>query len=176
MLLILFLLLPSILKHSFPLCSHYHPLNSFLLFDNTKRWGERVFPTQKDQPYPTSFHSSTTSLSSATFLSFATVLGQWISTDHRGVRGAFDEESCRMFLHEIGDDIVPRYPFAYGIQEIYEVLLGEYGRSQIADAISVFHELLEDESYEGNIWRSWRHAWRHRNVRTQLRSGKGSWH
>jgi hypothetical protein len=85
-----------------------------------------------------------------------------------GVRGAFDEETCRMHLHEIGGDIVPRYPFAFGIQGIYAILLREYGRSQIADAISVLHELLEDESYEGNIWRSWRHGWRHRNVSTQL--------
>lgn len=85
------------------------------------------------------------------------------------VRGAFDEETCRMRLHEIGDEVVPRFPFAYGIQGIYETLLGEYGTSQIADAISVFHELLEDESYEGNIWRSWRHEWRHRNVSIDLR-------
>lgn len=81
-----------------------------------------------------------------------------------GVHGAFDEESCRMHLHELGDEIVPSYPFAYGIQQIYAILLDEYGTSQIADAISVLHELLEDESCEGNIWRSWRHDWRHRNV------------
>jgi hypothetical protein len=43
-----------------------------------------------------------------------------------------------------------------------------YGRSQIADAISVFHELLEDESYEGYVWRRWRHDWRHRNVSREL--------
>ena len=86
-----------------------------------------------------------------------------------GVRGSFDEETCRLRLHEIGGEIVPSYPFAYGIQEIYRILLGEYGRSQIADAISVLYELLQDESYEGNIWRSWRHAWRHRNVSVQLR-------
>jgi hypothetical protein len=85
-----------------------------------------------------------------------------------GVRGAFDEETCRLHLHEIGDEIVPRFPFTYGIQEIYGILLSEYGLSQTADAISVLHELLEDESYEGNIWRSWRHAWRHRNVSAGL--------
>jgi hypothetical protein len=84
-----------------------------------------------------------------------------------GVRGAFDEETCRMRLHEIGDDMVHRYPPLYGIQKIYGILLSEYGRSQIADATSVFHELLEDESYEGHIWRSWRHAWNHRNVSAQ---------
>lgn len=84
-----------------------------------------------------------------------------------GVRGAFDEETCRMRLHEIGDDMVHRYPPLYGIQKIYGILLSEYGRSQIADAISVFHDLLEDESYEGHIWRSWRHAWNHRNVSAQ---------
>jgi hypothetical protein len=84
-----------------------------------------------------------------------------------GVRGVFDEETCRMRLHEIGSEIVPSYPFAYGIQEIYGILLHEYGLSQIADVMSLLHDLLEDESYEGFIWRSWRHGWRHRNVSLQ---------
>lgn len=93
-----------------------------------------------------------------------------------GVRDAFDEETCRMRLHEIGDQIVPRYPFNAGMQEIYAILLGEYGKVNVADAISVLHELLEDESYEGNIWRSWRHGWRHRNVsmRLSLRRGRNA--
>lgn len=73
-----------------------------------------------------------------------------------------------MRLDRLGIEHVPRYPFEYGLQQIYAILLGEYGRSQIADVISVLHELLEDESIEGYIWRSWRHEWRHRNVSIQL--------
>ncbi len=73
-----------------------------------------------------------------------------------------------MRLDGLGKEHVPRYPFAFGIQQIYAILLGEYGRSQIADVISVLHELLEDESIEGYIWRSWRHEWHHRNVSIQL--------
>jgi hypothetical protein len=69
-----------------------------------------------------------------------------------------------MHLQEIGSEIVPRYPFAHGIQKIYEILLDSYGTGQIADTTSLLHELLVDESYEGDIWRSWRHGWRHRNV------------
>ena len=84
--------------------------------------------------------------------------------------GTFDEESCRFFLREVGERIVPFYPFFVGIEEVYAVLVERYDRSRIADALSVLHELLEDDDNasgigdDGDIWRSWRHCWRHRNV------------
>ena len=88
------------------------------------------------------------------------------------VLGTFDEETCRYFLQQVGEDVVPCYPFSYGIEKVHAILLGEYGKSQVADAISVLHELLEDDRHasgigdEGDIWRSWRYHWRHRNVST----------
>lgn len=84
--------------------------------------------------------------------------------------GAFDEETCRFFLQELGECIVPYFPFFYGIEQVYKCLLDRYGADHIADAMSVLHELLEDESLavgigdEGDPWRSWRYDWRHRNV------------
>lgn len=84
--------------------------------------------------------------------------------------GTFDEESCRFFLREVGERLVPFYPFSVGINEVYSLLLERYGRTQIADALSVLQELLEEESNatgagdDGDIWRSWRYSWRHRNV------------
>jgi hypothetical protein len=85
--------------------------------------------------------------------------------------GVFDEETCRYFLREIGAQIVPFYPFSFGIDEVYTLLLERYGEDWVADALSVLHELMEADDNagglgdDGDIWRSWRHSWRHRNVR-----------
>jgi len=82
----------------------------------------------------------------------------------------FDEETCRYFLREIGEQIVPFYPFSFGIDEVYTLLLERYGENWVADALSVLHELMEAADNasglgdDGDIWRSWRHSWRHRNV------------
>jgi len=82
----------------------------------------------------------------------------------------FDEESCRFFLREIGEKIVPLYPFTIGIEEVYSLILEQYGYASLPDATSVLQELLEDDGSasglgdDGDIWRSWRHSWRHRNV------------
>lgn len=84
--------------------------------------------------------------------------------------GTFDEETCRYFLREIGEQTVPFYPFSFGIDEVYTLLLEHYGGDWVADALSVLHELMEAEDNasglgdDGDIWRSWRHSWRHRNV------------
>ena len=84
--------------------------------------------------------------------------------------GAFDEETCRFLLRELGESIVPYYPFFYGIEQVYKCLLARYGENHVADAMSVLHELLEDDFVgigfgdEGDPWRSWRYDWRHRNV------------
>jgi len=56
------------------------------------------------------------------------------------------------------------------MEEVFAQILAEYGLIGAADAISVLQELLEDESTaagagdDGDIWRSWRYNWRHRNV------------
>ena len=85
------------------------------------------------------------------------------------VRGAFDEETCCYLLHQLGHDVVHRCPFEHGVLEINRALVEEHSPSQveIAEALSVLHEPFEDEGPEGDFWRSWRHAWRHRNVRGQ---------
>ena len=83
---------------------------------------------------------------------------------------AFDEETCRYFLREVGEQTVPFYPFSFGIDEVYTLLLERYGEDWIADALSVLHELMEAKDNasglgdDGDIWRSWRHSWRNRNV------------
>lgn len=84
--------------------------------------------------------------------------------------GTFDEESCRYFLRELGQRMVQFYPFSVGIEEVYSQIIDEYGLEGTPDALSVLQELLEDDSAaagsgdDGDIWRSWRHSWRHRNV------------
>lgn len=89
---------------------------------------------------------------------------------HRRALGVFDEESCRYFLRHVGADIVPCYPFSFGMEEVYTRILETYGRRAACDAISVLQELLEDETSaggfgdDGDVYRSWRHGWRHRNV------------
>lgn len=83
----------------------------------------------------------------------------------------FDEEDCRDFLAlEIGVEIPPFLPYKAGIDHVYQRLLSRYGPANVADALSVLIELLEDDDSatgqgdDGDVWRSWRHDWRHRNV------------
>lgn len=89
---------------------------------------------------------------------------------HRRALGAFDEEACRFFLGEVGRLVVPRLPFSFGMEEVYTRILDTYGRKAACDAISVLEELLEDETSagghgdDGDVFRPWRHGWRHRNV------------
>ncbi|KAK4935742.1 hypothetical protein LTR10_023242 [Elasticomyces elasticus] len=83
--------------------------------------------------------------------------------------GCFDEDSCRYFLREVGIRVVPFYPFSFGMEEVYSLILERYGYDGIPDATSVLQDLLESEGDasglgdDGDIWRSWRHSWRHRN-------------
>ncbi|RMZ90592.1 hypothetical protein DV736_g2186, partial [Chaetothyriales sp. CBS 134916] len=83
--------------------------------------------------------------------------------------GTFDEESCRYFLREVGERVVPAYPFGYGMEEVYSLILEKYGYAGIRDALSLLQELLEDDDVaagvgdDGDIWRSWRHQWARRN-------------
>lgn len=84
--------------------------------------------------------------------------------------GCFDEESCRFFLRELGEKIVQTLPFSLGMLEVYNQLFEQYGFAGLPDVRSVLEELLEDEGSaaghgdDGDIWRSWRDDWRHRNV------------
>lgn len=93
--------------------------------------------------------------------------------------GCFDEESCRYFLREVGTRVVPFYPFSFGMEEVYSLILEKYGYAGIPDATSVLQDLLENEEDaggfgdDGDIWRSWRHSWRHRNVRRSHPQGFG---
>ncbi|OQU97456.1 hypothetical protein CLAIMM_03384 [Cladophialophora immunda] len=83
--------------------------------------------------------------------------------------GCFDEEECRFFLREVGERVVPVYPFSFGMEEVYSLILERYGYAGLPDVTSVLQDLLEDERTaaglgdDGDVWRSWRHSWRHRN-------------
>ncbi|EXJ56058.1 hypothetical protein A1O7_08989 [Cladophialophora yegresii CBS 114405] len=83
--------------------------------------------------------------------------------------GCFDEEECRFFLREVGERVVPVYPFSFGMEEVYSLILERYGYSGLPDATSVLQDLLESDGTagglgdDGDVWRSWRHSWRHRN-------------
>lgn len=141
--------LPSIVKVLPVIHSHHLSLTSNILLDNAS---------------PLQVLSWTDKLILCFTYHFGTMYRQPSLRLRPEVRGTFDEERCRMRLQDIGAEIVPRFLYADGMQEIYAILLGEYGRSQIADVISLLHELLEDDSIEGHVWRSWRYGWRHRNV------------
>lgn len=84
--------------------------------------------------------------------------------------GAFDEETCRYFLREVGERVVPAYPFNYGMEEVYSLILEQYGFEGVPDVTSVLQELLESDDTadgfgdDGDCWRSWRFYWKHRNV------------
>jgi hypothetical protein len=88
--------------------------------------------------------------------------------------GCFDEEECRFFLREVGARVVPNYPFSYGMEEVHSLIVEEYGQDGVPDVTSLLHELLEEDNTssgigdDGDIWRSWRYHWRHRNVRPSL--------
>lgn len=84
--------------------------------------------------------------------------------------GSFDEDSARFFLREVGRRVVPCYPFALGMEEVYCLILENFGFDGIPDITSVLQELLEEDGSsdgagdDGDIWRSWRYSWKHRNV------------
>lgn len=60
------------------------------------------------------------------------------------------------------------------MDEVYGSIVDRYGAEGSPDVLSVLQELLEDDETanglgdDGDIWRSWRHSWRHRNVRQIL--------
>jgi hypothetical protein len=56
------------------------------------------------------------------------------------------------------------------MEEVYSLILERYGYAGLPDATSVLQDLLESDGTagglgdDGDVWRSWRHSWRHRNV------------
>jgi hypothetical protein len=82
----------------------------------------------------------------------------------------FDEEQCRFFLREVGCRVAAVYPFRFGIEEAYGIILDKYKRTEVSDVMSVLEDLLENDATssglgdDGDIWRSWRFDWKHRIV------------
>jgi hypothetical protein len=85
-------------------------------------------------------------------------------------RGYFDEEQCRSFVRDLGEQIVGQTEWNEGMQEVYYRLLKEYSFLGISDALSVLQDLLEGDNNasgfgdDSDIWRPWRYNWKHRNV------------
>jgi hypothetical protein len=82
----------------------------------------------------------------------------------------FDEEACRDFLYEIGLEIPAMYDYEVGMDEVYTRMVARFGPQKIADCMGLLNDFLKDDSSatghgdESDIWRSWRHAHRHRGV------------
>lgn len=89
----------------------------------------------------------------------------------------FDEDECRDWLSEMGNVVVASYSFIMGMEEVYSCMYNRYGPEGTGDAISLFHEILEETDIAGaglgldtDIWRSWKNAFRTRNVSRILSS------
>jgi hypothetical protein len=83
----------------------------------------------------------------------------------------FDEEDCRQWLNEVGDTVLNRYYFPMGMEEAYSCIVYRYGLDNSSDAISLLHEILEEDDTVGaglgletDIWQPWKRAFRLRNV------------
>ena len=100
------------------------------------------------------------------------VVGYSFDRTPRSLLGGFDEDTCRLILQEIGELIVPRAPFDYGMDEVVFILFYKYGERNIADALSVLDDILNEEDPVAghgdvsDVWRQWRRDWKHRNVRS----------
>lgn len=83
----------------------------------------------------------------------------------------FNEDECRDFLNEVGQVVVNSYIFSMGMEEAYTCIWRRYGLNGTSDAISLFHEMLEEDDVvgaglglESDIWRPWKKNFRLRNV------------
>jgi hypothetical protein len=83
----------------------------------------------------------------------------------------FDEDQCREFLSVCGEKVVRSYLFSMGMEEIYACIWDRYGPDGTGDAISLLHEILEDEDIVGaglgldsDIWRPWKNNFKLRDV------------
>ena len=85
-------------------------------------------------------------------------------------REAYGDEDCHDFLtYELAYEIPIVFRYADGIHEVQKRLILRYGDENIARAMGVFQELLEDDDAsgmgdDGDMWRSWRHDYKHRKV------------
>lgn len=89
----------------------------------------------------------------------------------------FNEEECRDFLNEVGQVVVNTYIFSMGMEEAYTCIWRRYGLNGTSDAISLLHEMLEEDDVVGaglgldsDIWRPWKKNFRLRNVSSKTRS------
>lgn len=93
----------------------------------------------------------------------------------------FDEEECRDFLaYELGQEIPRFYRYRQGIHEVESRLIQRFGDMNYGKAMAVFHRLLESDDCasglgdEGDLWRSWRHDFKHRGVSGDKITGSSS--
>lgn len=85
----------------------------------------------------------------------------------------FDEARCRDYIERVGAKVVPCYSFSLGMEEVYACLHIRYGNEGLSDAISVFHEILDEPSNShvglpDEIFQVWKQPWRLRNVSSRL--------
>ena len=99
--------------------------------------------------------------------------GQYQSHDW-DITVPFDEDECREFLGRLGDKVVNTYNFVMGMEESYSAIYEKYGLQGTPDAISLLHEMLEEQDVVGaglgletDIWQVWKRAFRLRNVSRQ---------
>lgn len=88
----------------------------------------------------------------------------------------FNEDECRDFLNEVGNVVVNSYIFSMGMEEAYCCIWSKYGPEGTSDAISLFHQMLEEDDVIGaglgldsDIWRPWKNNFRLRNVSPKAR-------
>ena len=87
-------------------------------------------------------------------------------------RKQFSEEDCRDFItHVLALDLKLPSTHRYrdGIDEVWRRLMYKFGDANLGRAMGIFNELLEDDDLGGlglggDLWRSWRHDFKHINV------------
>ena len=83
---------------------------------------------------------------------------------------AYDDDECHDFLvYELGPEVPTFFRYAEGIHEVQKRLILRYGDENMARAMGVFKELLEEDDAsglgdDGDLWRSWRHDHKHWRV------------
>ncbi|ETN42280.1 uncharacterized protein HMPREF1541_04221 [Cyphellophora europaea CBS 101466] len=94
--------------------------------------------------------------------------------DAMDVDREFNEDECRDFLNAVGDKVVNSYIYSIGMEEAYSSIWWKYGPDGASDAISLLHDILEEDDTAGaglgldtDIWRPWKKNFRLRNINPQ---------